>query len=148
MLAPITLRLNPEQQQQVDGMWENVLTPLDRADHELLLGVVREYWLFQVGVDTLHFRSEKRLAHGRVVMEAECERVSPDADQFLITIYDDQGQTIRRERFGRKEIEAGDAMPGDDPPCAEAKLAARRARQARIEAATQPARAPAPAVVR
>ena len=97
MLAPITVRLNPEQQQQVDGMWENVLTPLDRADHDLLLDVVREYWLFQLGVDTLHFRSEKRLAHGRVVMEADCERVSPDADQFLVTVYDEQGRTVFRQ---------------------------------------------------
>jgi hypothetical protein len=61
--------------------------------------------MFQVGVDRLRLVSEKAYAHGRVVMEIDCDRANPEADQFSLTVLDERGRTVRRERYGRQEIE-------------------------------------------
>src|SRR6266571_3507808 len=59
MISPLTVRLDADQQKMVDGMWNNMLTPTDRLDRELLLDVLCQSWLFQIGVDRLHLTSEK-----------------------------------------------------------------------------------------
>jgi hypothetical protein len=38
-------------------------------------------------------------------MEIDCDRVNPDSDQFMITVLDRQGRTVRRERYSRSEVE-------------------------------------------
>jgi hypothetical protein len=105
---------------------------------------VCEYALYQVGVDRLHMVAEKQYERGRVVMEIDCDGRSPAADQFTVTLLDERGRTVRRERYGREEIEAR-AAPVTE---AERRAAAERSeedqarqaeRRARIEAATQPA---------
>jgi hypothetical protein len=144
MLRPMTVRLEADQQRMVDRMWENMLTPADRLDRELLLDVVCEYALYQVGVDRLHMVAEKQYERGRVVMEIDCDGRSPGSDQFTVTLLDERGRTVRRERYGRSEIEARaePLMETERRAAAEAsgeqktKLVERRAR---IEAATQPA---------
>jgi hypothetical protein len=105
MMGPLTVRLKPEEQAQVDGVWENMLMPVDRVERDVLLDVVCEGWMFQVGVDRLRLVSEKAYAHGRVVMEIDCDRANPEADQFSLTVLDERGRTVRRERYGRQEIE-------------------------------------------
>ena len=40
MISPLTVRLDADQQKMVDGMWNNMLTPTDRLDRELLLDVL------------------------------------------------------------------------------------------------------------
>ena len=100
MMGPLTVRLKPEEQAQVDSVWENMLTPVDRVERDVLLDVVCEGWMFQVGVDRLRLVSEKAYAHGRVVMEIDCDRANPEADQFSLTVLDKRGRTVRRERYG------------------------------------------------
>src|SRR5882757_8907737 len=106
MLRPMTVRLETDQQRMVDQMWDNMLTPADRLDRELLLDVVCEYALFQIGVDRLHMVAEKQSERGRVVMEIDCDGRSPGSDQFTVTLLDERGRTVRRERYARSEIEA------------------------------------------
>src|SRR5579864_3614524 len=96
MLLPMTSRLPPEEQAQIDRMWENMLTPVGRTDHQTLLDCILVYWMFQNGVDRLHLTSEKYLSHGKVVMEIDCDRTNPHADQFIVCVLDDRGRTIRR----------------------------------------------------
>ena len=105
MFLPLSPRLGPEDQRQVDTMWENILTPVNRVGHDTLLDTLMVYWLYQTGVDRLHLVSEKYLSHGKVIMEIDCDRASPDTDQFTVTVLDGRGRTLRRERYARCEIE-------------------------------------------
>jgi hypothetical protein len=105
MFLPMSTRLDAEGQHQVDTVWENMLTPVNRVGHDTLLDTLMVYWLYQTGVDRLHLVSEKYLSHGKVVMEADCDRASPDTDQFTLTVLDTRGRTLRRERYARCEIE-------------------------------------------
>jgi hypothetical protein len=104
LLGPMTVRLEPKDQEVVDGMWNNMLTPVDRLDRELLLDAIVSGYLYELGVDRLAMRAEKDFARGRVVMEIDCARVNPEADQFTITVLDERGREVRRERYGREEI--------------------------------------------
>jgi len=156
MMGPMTIHLDPDQQKQVDGMWNNMLTPPDRLDREVLIDVLCEDWLFQVGVDHLHLVSEKQLDHGRVLMEIDCDRACPPSDQFTFTLLDERGKTLRRERYNRPEIEERVAfihpdrnafnhygpttLPSEDPAHTEARRREIECRMERIRAATQPAR--------
>jgi hypothetical protein len=145
LMRPMTIRLEADQQRMVDQMWNNMLTPADRLDRELLLDVVCVYALFQVGVDRLHMVAEKQYERGRVVMEIDCDGRSPGSDQFTVTLLDERGRTVRRERYGRSEIEALTEPPITEsqrkaaPERTEEEEAKRAQRRARIEAATQPA---------
>ncbi|HWE94285.1 MAG TPA: hypothetical protein VG269_10000 [Tepidisphaeraceae bacterium] len=105
MLMPMTVPLGEEDQRHVDGMWNNMLTPVNRLDRQALFDTVMMNWLFQLGVDRLHLVSEKYLTHGKVVMEIDCDRMSPAADQFTLTVLDDRGKTLRRERYSRQDVE-------------------------------------------
>ncbi|MDB5323365.1 MAG: hypothetical protein JWN40_4996 [Phycisphaerales bacterium] len=144
LMGPMTVRLKEDQQKVIDGMWNNMLTPADRLDRELLLDVVCEYWLFQLGVDRLHMVAEKQYERGRVVMEIDCDGRSPGSDQFTVTLLDERGRTVRRERYGREEIEARTTPVTEEEAKRATELSeedkARQAeRRARILAATQPA---------
>jgi hypothetical protein len=85
--------------------WNNMLTPVNRVDHQTLLDTLVMYWMYQMGVDRLHMVSEKYLKHGKAVMEIDCDRANPLADQFTVTVLDDRGRTRRRERYSRTEVE-------------------------------------------
>jgi hypothetical protein len=149
LTAPLTLPLCPEQQKIIDESWNNMLAPADRLDRELLFDVVAAGSLYQLGVDRLHLRSEKNYNHGQVIMEIDCDRASPNTDQFTITILDERAQTIRRERYSREEIEerlkalyesplAEQKDKPESPEQAQRRLE-REKHQQRIAAATQPA---------
>jgi hypothetical protein len=149
LMGPMTVRLKAEEQKVVDGMWNNMLTPTNRLDHELLLDVLCENGLFQIGVDRLHMVAEKEWERGRVVMEIDCDRGAGEADQFTVTLLDERGRTVRRERYGRSEVEARmplatvtsqSEMVEVGPPTAEQdrrRVEIERRRE-RIRAATQP----------
>jgi hypothetical protein len=105
MFLPISPRLGPEDQHQVDTIWDNMMTPVNRVGRDTLLDTLMVYWLYQTGVDRLHLVSEKYLTHGKVMMEIDCDRSSPDTHQFTLTVLDGRGRTLRRERYARCEIE-------------------------------------------
>ena len=148
LTAPLTLPLCPDQQKIVDQSWNNMLAPADRLDRELLFDVVAAGSLYQLGVDRLHLRSEKNYNHGRVIMEIDCDRASPNTDQFTITILDERAQTMRRERYTRQEIEERmrdlcevsitQKDKPESPEQAQRRLEREKHHQ-RIAAATQPA---------
>src|SRR5258706_476462 len=144
LMRPMTVQLEADQQRMVDGMWNNMLTPADRLDRELLLDVLCEYGLYQVGVDRLRMVAEKQYERGRGVMGIDCDGRSPGSDQFTVTLLDERGRTVRRERYGRGEVEAR-AAPGTEAELkkvaeqSEEDKARQAERRARIEAATQPA---------
>ncbi|HSZ58843.1 MAG TPA: hypothetical protein VK797_24600 [Tepidisphaeraceae bacterium] len=148
MFLPETVPLSPEEQKQVDSMWDNLLSPVNRVNRQTLFDAILVYWLFQSGVDRLHMTSEKFFAHGKAVMEIDCERANPQADQFSITVLDDRGRTLRRERYSRADIEKSAAdLSSAGPttrPCRETpeqrqhRLEQER-RMGAVEAATQPA---------
>jgi hypothetical protein len=98
-------RLDPKDQRTVDQMWNNMLTPVARVDHQTLLDANIAYWMFSIGVDRMYMRGEKYFDGGTVVMEMDCDRANPDVDQFTITIVDQRGRTVRRERYSRAEVE-------------------------------------------
>jgi hypothetical protein len=89
--------------------------------------------VYQHGVDQLSFRSEKKFAGGRVVMEVHYDRGQPDRDCFSMRVFDLRGQLVREERYQRQEIkEASRDLHFNKPPPADGKpespeLAQRRA---------------------
>jgi hypothetical protein len=125
LLTPMSIRLPEEDQKTFDGMWNNMLTPVSRVGHQTLLDTLVVYMMFQLGVDRLHVVSEKYLDHGKVVMDIDCDRASPGTDQFTITVVDDRGRTLRRERYSREDVEESTqtmapwltASPLERPPC-------------------------------
>lgn len=164
VMSPFMVQLDADQQKVVDGMWNNMFTPPARLDRELLLDVLCEYQVLQLGADRMHVTAEKYLASGNVMLEADFDRANPDADEMTLTVRDAVGHTVRRERYLRREINAripetnatmrgakaeggfaitlGDAATqAGRPETAEEKQSRveREKRQARIEAATQPA---------
>jgi hypothetical protein len=54
--------------------------------------------------------SEKYFAGGIVLMEIDCDRANPAFDQFTITVRDERGRTIRRERYTRADVEESTRM--------------------------------------
>ncbi len=105
LVMPLTNRLMPEDQKQIDTEWDNMLTPVNRLSRQTLLDTTVMYWLYRLGVDRLRLVSKKYLTHGKVVMEIDCDRASPESDEFIVSIVDDRGQTLRRERYMRKDVE-------------------------------------------
>jgi hypothetical protein len=105
LFAPMQPRLSAEDQRKVDQMWDNMLTPVGHVDREALLDANVAYWMFTIGVDRMHLTSEKYFTGGTAVMEMDCDRANPDADEFTITVLDLRGRTVRRERYTRAEVE-------------------------------------------
>ena len=79
MSKPMVVRLEEESQTAIDGAWENMLTPVDRLDRILLLDTVLANQLHQLGVDHLHFVSEKEVAGGVLIMEVVFDREEPES---------------------------------------------------------------------
>jgi hypothetical protein len=110
LFVPMLPKLDPEDQRKVDAMWDNVLTPVQRVNRETLLDANVAYWMYAIGVDRMHMTSEKHFSGGTAVMEIDCNRANPDTDQFTITVQDERGRTVRRERYSRAEVEESARM--------------------------------------
>lgn len=129
-------RLSPERQVDIDKGWDNALSPVDRLNRQELLDVLAGAKLFQLGVDHLYFRSEKRFSGGKVIMTVEFDRERPESDYFEISVVDFEDAVLRRESFSREDIETtyrelGERFPArkeDDPP-EDPEIAWRRAAQ-------------------
>jgi hypothetical protein len=115
LLSPMLPRLTAEDQQKIDQVWDNLLTPPQRVDRQTLLDVNVVYWLYSLGVDRLHMSSEKYFNGGIVVMQIDCDRANPDSDEFAITVLDQRGRTIRRERYSRADVDESSKMVGAFP---------------------------------
>ena len=126
MKTPLPQRLEPEVQKDVDTSWNKAFSPVGRFDHQELLDIMVGFQAYQLGVDTLTFRSEKTIASGKVVMEVHYERTKPDADRFDVTLLDLAGKLVQTERFTRTEIEETAQLlraphDGNEPPEAVAR---------------------------
>ena len=113
MLLPMTPRMSDQSQRMIDSAWNNMLTPVGRVDRQTLLDTMMTYWMHQYGVDRLHLVSEKSLLHGKAIMEIDCDSGSPQTDQFTVTVLDERGRTVRRERYSRSDIEQSAEMLWD-----------------------------------
>jgi|SRR5665213_1292121 len=105
MQMPMPVRLDDEGQKNLDQNWDEALTPVGRFNHPALLDAFLLTQAYQIGVDKLSFRSEKKVSLGTVVMEIEYDRLKPGEDRFEVKIYDLVGKLLREERYGRKEVE-------------------------------------------
>ena len=87
MNAPLPERLDPETQKKIDDAWTG---HSDAAGQAGTPGSARSSWSAPLrirhGIDTLIFRSEKRFAGGKVVMEVAFDRTRPDDDRFEVTV--------------------------------------------------------------
>jgi hypothetical protein len=137
MAGPMPPRLEANDQKQIDDAWEQALAPVGKHDRQTWLDTFVVTQAFQVGVDSLDFRSEKKWSGGKVLMVIHCERARPEGDLFEVTVYDHGGQVLRRERYGRAEIEAAQKalMDGQNQPApGSPEAAARDARLKKVEA--------------
>jgi hypothetical protein len=105
MQMPMPVRLDAEGQKNIRESWDKALTPIDHFDHSALLDVFLLTQAYQVGVDKLSFRSEKKVALGRVVMEIEYDQLKPKEDRFEVKILDSAGKVLREEKYNRGEVE-------------------------------------------
>jgi hypothetical protein len=103
--APMVTRLPPEDQQQVDDAWRNMLTPVDRLDRTLLLDVLLTGYYYQLGVDRLDMTAVKRVSPYRVVMEIHYDRDEPEFDAFTVAVLSADGREVRHERYSREDVE-------------------------------------------
>ena len=153
---PMVHRLEDKQQRTVDEVWNNILTPTDRLDRTLLLDIILDRRLHEMGVDRLEFVSEKHVGDGLVRMEVHFERERPENDAFVFTCFDAAGHQVRQERYTREEVqdridflygpmivrEGKEAKPRGGRKKKLASKAEREARRAEMTAATQPAEKP------
>ncbi len=103
--APMAPRPDAEAQKEIDEAWDRVLGPVDHLDHQALLDVLMFTKAYEVGVDRLTFRSEKQVTAGTVVMEVHYDRLKPAEDRFEVQLVDMAGGVLRKERYGRDEVE-------------------------------------------
>jgi hypothetical protein len=106
MQSPMPQRLPEESQKEIDACWDRAFTPAEKLDHQALLDVMVGTQAYQLGVDTFSLRAEKRITGGRVVMEVSFDRAKPEEDRFVVAVLDEEGRTIRNERYSRREVEA------------------------------------------
>ena len=97
-------RLDENSQAKIDEVWENMVTPPDNLDRTLLLDVILSAQLYQHGVDSMRFVSEKTVGDGLVVMEIRFDREEPLFDEFCVSYIDRRGRELRRERYSRDDI--------------------------------------------
>jgi hypothetical protein len=105
MQMPMPVRLGDDSQKDLDQSWDKAFTPVERFNHPTLLDAFLLTHAYQIGVDKLSFRSEKKVAVRTVVMTIEYDRLKPDEDRFEVKIYDLVGKLLREERYDRKEVE-------------------------------------------
>lgn len=130
--SPLPPRTDAGTQKLIDDAWDQAMDPPTKLGRSELLDVLVGTQAYQHGVDTFALRAEKRFAGGRVVMEIAFDRSQPDDDRFEVSVFDDTGKPLRKERFTRDEVEEAYAalcvpppQPGNAPE--QPALAARRA---------------------
>src|SRR5215212_9974743 len=99
LVFPAVQRLSPQEQAEVNGMWDNMLTPQDRLPRDVLVDAVVFFQLYERGVERLTMRSEKSYAGGTVVMTISYDRLMSVQDALTIELYDRVGQKVRTERY-------------------------------------------------
>ena len=104
LTAPAFQRLAPDEQAQVDRMWNNMLAAPDRLDRNLLLDVTLAYELHEYGVDRAMYHAEKDYAQGVVLMDIKYDRQKPLEDWFFVEIRDRANKTVRKEHYSGDEI--------------------------------------------
>lgn len=104
LTKPMIDRLDEKGQAKIDEVWENMIAPPDALDRTLLLDVILSAQLYQHGVDSMRFVSEKDVGENLVVMEIRFDREEPRFDEFSVSVIDASGVEVRRERYGRDEI--------------------------------------------
>lgn len=104
LTKPMIDRLDEKSQAKIDEVWENMVTPPDQLDRTLLLDVILSAQLYQHGVDSMRFVSEKTVGDGLVVMEIRFDREEPLFDEFCVSYIDRRGRELRRERYSRDDI--------------------------------------------
>ena len=156
LMFPAVQRLEPEEQAQVDRMWNNMLTPPQRLVRGVLLETIATFYLFQIGEDRLTMRSEKDYAGGTAVMTVTFDRAKPAVDALVIDLLDRRGRPVRSETYTGQEVldrirelqmvdvrirseTDGEAPKADLTPEERAARDAIKQRARRIIAATQPA---------
>jgi hypothetical protein len=105
MQMPMAPRFKDEEQKQIDAAWDKALVPVDRLDRRRWLDIFVGGHVYEGGVDKLAFRSEKRFAGGLVVMEVTFDRLEPVNDLFRVEVFDPAGRSVRKESYGREEVE-------------------------------------------
>ncbi len=149
LAVPMVERLDSPAQAKVDGVWGVLLDSQAPVDRTLLLDIVLLHQLHQLGVDSLHLTSTKRVADGYIEMQVRFERDQPELDEFSVTHFHADGREIRRERYARADIEeriaffTGSTMVDETatPEAREAqehRNAERDARMQEIEALVRP----------
>jgi hypothetical protein len=103
--TPMPQRLSDEDQKNVTESWNRALKPVDRYGHQPLLDILISTQAYQVGVDRLSLHSEKKVAAGMVVMDIIYDRLDPTIDRFEVKVLNDAGAILRRESYGREEVE-------------------------------------------
>jgi hypothetical protein len=105
LTSPMPPRLDDNAQKDADASWNSAFTPADRLDHQALLDAFLISQAYQIGVDRLTMRSEKKLDSGMLTMEINFDRANPALDRFEVTLINPAGQQIRHELFTRADVE-------------------------------------------
>ncbi|MCB9857461.1 MAG: hypothetical protein H6818_17405 [Phycisphaerales bacterium] len=105
LTKPMIDRLDENSQAKIDEVWENMVAPPNQLDRTLLLDVILSAQLYQHGVDSMRFVSEKTVGDGLVVMEIRFDREDPLFDEFSVSYIDRRGRELRRERYSRDDID-------------------------------------------
>jgi hypothetical protein len=98
-------RPDEESQKAIDESWERALSPVNRFNHQALLDLLVGTQCYEVGVDKLTFRSEKKFSGGTAVMEISYDRLAPQKDRFEVTVLDPKGKEVRRESYDRNTVD-------------------------------------------
>jgi hypothetical protein len=103
--GPMPPQLPADSQKEIDAAWDKALTPPENLDRQAFLDALIVSQAFQVGVDRLHFKSEKDYSDGLVVMEIHFDRAKPNEDRFDVVIRNKAGKEVRRLTYKRTEVE-------------------------------------------
>ena len=106
LTMPMPARLDAESQSRVEESWNNAFTPTNRLSSQALLDTLMVSQGFQVGVDRLFMRSEKRCNAGLVVMEIAFDRLNPATSTFTVTLLSPTGKVLRTHSYTGDNVEA------------------------------------------
>src|SRR5215468_9941298 len=90
--TPMVARPDDEGQKKLDACWNKAFADLDQFNHQQLLDMYVGTNAYQLGVDKLHLRSEKRTAGGLVVMEINYDLAKPEEDRFEVSAFNQEGK--------------------------------------------------------
>jgi len=117
LIHPLPPQLGDETNAKIDDSWNAALEPIDRHDRQTWLDAMFESYGYQLGVDRLEFRSEKKWSGGLVVMEVKCDRAKPHDDRFVLTVRNHAGKVLRTESYSRADVErTNNELRGLDDP--------------------------------